>query len=213
MRDCRLSSISAAFSESSRTVGVFDAMLPSIVPAPLRSRGITVTTGISGASPSERSIKPISSIALGNALVEPRKSTAVVVVTDELAKSGDANINALFDSELRNGVVAATDTTFLSALIAATTPTASAGATYANVVTDFKVLFNAVTTHANSKLFYIISPARMKSLMFLTSNQGAPVPSLLQAAGRVCLSPLLPAIRSRPTLRCWSTRAEYRRFG
>jgi hypothetical protein len=167
--------ISAAFSESLRSAGVFDAMLAGgIVPAPLRSRGIIVTTGITGSSPSERSIKPIGSIALGNSLVEPKKSAAVIVTTEEVAKSADANINALFDSELRQGVIAATDSIFLSTLIAGTTPTASAGATLGNITTDLGVLLSAVTSRASSKLYFIIDPTNAKKLTLKASSTGAP---------------------------------------
>ena len=187
--------ISAAFSESLRNLGAFDAMLPVMTPAPLRSRGVTITTGITGSSPSERSIKPISSIAFGSALVEPLKATATIVTTTEVARSADANTNRLFDSELRKGCVAAIDSVFLAALIASTTPTASSGSTLANVVTDLGVLLSAVTTGANSRLYYVTSPANMKKLVLKSNTIGAPAfPALGPTGGEIM--PSITAIAS-----------------
>jgi hypothetical protein len=66
--------MAAAFSESLRSLSVFDAMLADgMTPAPLRSRGVAVTTGITGAVKPEGQVKIIGSLVLGNALVEPKK--------------------------------------------------------------------------------------------------------------------------------------------
>jgi hypothetical protein len=73
-----------AFTESLRTASVFDAVLADgMIRAPLRSRGFTITTGITGAVVPEGSVKPISSLVLGTQLLEPRKASAIVVVTRE----------------------------------------------------------------------------------------------------------------------------------
>jgi hypothetical protein len=165
---------SNAFSESLRTASIYDAALPFFAPAPLRSRGITVTTGISGAVVGENQNKIVSKILLGSALVEPRKSVGFVVASDEVFKRQDETTTRLFESELRKAVAAATDAVFLAELIAATTPTASAGSTLANVTTDIAVLLAAVTTHANSVLFFICSPANMKKLATKANSLGAP---------------------------------------
>jgi hypothetical protein len=176
--------ISTAFSESLRSLSVYDAMLPSITPAPLRSRGITVTTGISGGVIGERGIKVIGKLSLGTALVEPQKSVAIVITTQEVARSGDANTAALFDSELRKAVVFATDSVFLAALAAASTPVASAGASFVNVMTDMGALLDGVTTHANSRLFYIASPANIKRLLLKSNTLGSPAfPGLRPGGG------------------------------
>jgi hypothetical protein len=164
--------ISTAFSESLRSLSVFDSALPFFTPAPLRSRGITVTIGITGANPGEHMIKPISSVVLGSKLVEPRKACAIIVTTEEVLKLSNPNANALFDQELRNAVAVSTDTIFLSDLVAGTTPTASAGATLANIMTDMAALLAAVYTHAGSQLFYVTGPSNMKSLALKASTSG-----------------------------------------
>jgi hypothetical protein len=167
--------MAAAFSESLRSLSVFDAMLANgMTPAPLRSRGVTVTSGISGSVKPEGQIKTISQLVLGSALVEPRKAAGIIVVSAELADRADPAARALFDSELQKAVVAATDSVFLADLVAATTPTASAGATLANIVTDLGVLLAAVTNGANSKIYFIIGTTNAKKLSLKASSTGAP---------------------------------------
>ncbi len=170
--------VQAAFQESLRTASVFDAMLDGgMVRAPLRSRGFSVVTGISGGVVSERSFKPISSLVLQQQLHEPKKVSAIVIASKELENFSGAS--TLFADELTKAIIAATDSFFLSSLISATTPTSSAGATLANVVADFDTLLTAVVTSATSKLFYIASPANVKSLMTKGAVGGQPAfPSL-----------------------------------
>ena len=80
-------------------------------------------------------------------LLELKKAAAIVVTSKELADYPGAQ--QLFASELQKAVIAATDTNFLAALVAATTPTASAGSSLANIITDLGVLLGAVTTSCN----------------------------------------------------------------
>jgi hypothetical protein len=170
--------ISEAFTASLRSLSVFDRVVADggvpggMAITPARSRGFTVSTGITGSSPSEKSIKPISSLALAQQLVEPRKAAAVVVATKELVESPGAV--ALLNSELTAGCVAAVDSVFLSALVAGTTPTASAGNSLANITTDLGVLLSAVSTGANSKVYYVVSPTNMKKLVLKASSIGSP---------------------------------------
>jgi hypothetical protein len=165
--------ISSAFLESLRGVSVFDSILANgMVRVPLRSRGFSITTGITGSVVPERSVKPISSLVLGSQLVEPRKAASIVIVTKELADFSGAM--QLFSAELVKGTVSATDTHFLSALISATTPTPSAGATLSNIGTDFDTLLSAVTTYAGSRLYYVASPSNIKSIMTKSNAGGTP---------------------------------------
>lgn len=183
-----------AFNLSLRSLSVFDAILNGgMIVAPLRSRGFTVTTGISGSVPSENTIKPLSSLVLGTSLVEPKKAVAIIVATEELFRQPGAE--ALFSSELTGAVVAATDAVFLAGLIAATTPTASAGATLANITTDLGVLVSAVTNYPNSKFYFIVSPTNMKKLMLKANTIGAPAFPLLGPNGGEIL-PGITAIAS-----------------
>ena len=177
--------ISAAFLESLASASVFDAVLAGgMMRAPLRSRGFSITTGITGAVVPERSVKPISSLVLATQLLEPKKASAIIVVSKELGTYPGAA--QLFGNELQKGVVAATDANFLAALIAATTPTASAGTTLANITTDLGVLLSAITTSATSKVFYVTSPTNMKKLVLKSNSVGSPAfPGLSLSGGIV----------------------------
>jgi len=74
--------IVAAFQESLRTASVFDAVLADkMVGAPLRSRGLSVTTGIVGGVAPEGQAKVLSTLALGSQLLEPKKASAIVVAS------------------------------------------------------------------------------------------------------------------------------------
>ena len=165
--------IQEAFQQSLRDASVFDAVLNGgMVRAPLRSRGFSIRTGISGSVVPAGSVKPVSSLVLGTQLLEPRKSSAIVVVSKELANYPGAQ--QMFGTELQKAVVAATDTNFLAALVAATTPTASAGSTLANIVTDLGVLLSAVTTSATGRVFLVMSATNMKKLVLKANSIGSP---------------------------------------
>src|SRR5262249_55238192 len=92
----------------------------------------------------------------------------------------------LFNSELQKAIVAATDNLFLSSLIAATTPTPSAGATLAQITTDFDTLLSAITTSATSRIYYVTSPANMKSIVTKSNTGGTPAyPNLGPNGGEI----------------------------
>ena len=164
--------IAEGWLQSLRSVSAFDAMLPSMRRMPLRSRGLSVVTGIEGASANELTVKPISSLTLSSTFTDPIKAAAIVVVTEELLKIGDPTASALLEAELRAAVVAASDGIFLSGLYASVTPTASAGAATANVLTDLAALLNAVNTGATSRLFWIFDAATIKKLVLKVSISG-----------------------------------------
>ena len=65
----------------------------------------------------EGMVKPISSLELDGETLAPKKSLAVLAVTQELVKLGAPGTNELFNSELRTAVAAATDAEFLSTLV------------------------------------------------------------------------------------------------
>ncbi len=175
--------VQQAFQESLRDASVFDAVLNGgMVRAPLRSRGFSITAGISGAVTSEPSIKVISSLTMAQQLLELKKAAAIVVTSKELAVYPGAQ--QLFASELQKAVIAVTDTNFLAALVAATTPTASAGSSLANITTDLGVLLGAVTTSATSKVFYVTSVTNMKKLVLKSNSVGSPAFPGLTLSGR-----------------------------
>jgi hypothetical protein len=63
----------------------------------------------------------------------------------------------LFNAKLREAAVLASNTSFTKWLVEQTTPTGSSGASAANMITDLKVLLNAVGRGENSRFFFIVS--------------------------------------------------------
>jgi hypothetical protein len=189
--------LSEAFSASLRSIGVFDrALKEGMVRAPLRSKAIKINTNIGGDIVSEGATKPIRRLDLSQSnLLNPVKAVAIVVTTKELLLLGDTSADTLFNKELSDAVVAATDRKFLADLIASTTPIASAGGTLANVMTDLDALLSAINTGPNSRIFLVLEPDDMKGLALKASSTGAPAfPNLGPSGGE--LMPGLTALTS-----------------
>ncbi len=175
--------VQEAFQQSLRDSSVFDQVLNGgMIRAPLRSRGFSITTGVSGAVVPEGSIKVISSLTMASQLLELRKAAAVIVASEELADYPGSQ--SLFANELQRAVIYATDQNFLAGLIASTTPVASAGSSLVQITTDLSVLLSAITTSATSRVFYVTSAANMKKLILKANTIGAPAfPSLSLTGG------------------------------
>ena len=125
-----------------------------------------------------------SSLTMARQLLELKKAAAIVVTSKELADFPARN--SCLPASCQKAVIAATDTNFLAALVAATTPTASAGSSLANIVTDLGVLLGAVTTSSTSKVFYVTSVTNMKKLVLKSNSVGSPAfPGLTLSGGEV----------------------------
>ena len=182
-----------AFLASLASASAFDAALPFMKSVPLASRVMATTAAVTGATPSELSVKPISTLTVGADDIRPRKAAAIVIVSKELLKFSGPGA-ALFQQELRAGVVAATDTAFLAELYASVTPTASAGSTTANTLTDLGVLLSALTLGVGSRVFVAMSPANLAKLMTkVSSGAGTAYPTLSLSGGEWLLGiPVIP---------------------
>jgi hypothetical protein len=101
-----------------------------------------------------------------------RKAARQVVASKELLQFSSPAATALFNAELRAGVIAATDAIFIAALIALTTPSASAGSSTANIYSDLSALLAAVNVGPQSRLFLVLHPARAKSLVLKQTSGG-----------------------------------------
>ncbi len=166
--------VAAGFIDSLRSIGVFDGMLPAMVKVPLETPGVRVTTiGISAYAVAEGSPKPISELFLGAETLDRLKADAIIVVSDEIAKSTTSGAAALLARELRNAVVAETDGLFLSVLAIGPQPVASAGATLANVETDIRTAMAAMSLHGGSRLFLIAAPLAAQRLRLKLALAGA----------------------------------------
>jgi hypothetical protein len=181
--------VSDGFIESLAQLSVFDRMLQDgMRKVPLRSRVFVSTVVPSGRVPAASQVKPISALSLTGSTLDPEKAAAIIVVSQELLKLTSSAAQAMFANELRQGVAMVTDQHFLSTLIAATTPIASAGSSVTNVLTDLNALLAALTVNASSKIYWILSPANLKKLCVKATSgtpDGRAFPSLTINGGEV----------------------------
>jgi hypothetical protein len=141
----------------------FDRLLPAMRPAPLLMRFAVSTQTLVFDLLDESQAKPTAALNLSSSdAIMPRKVAAISVLSDELAKLSEAL--QLLDVELRAGVSRGVDGVFLNELYEATTPTASAGSSAANTITDVSALLDAVPLGPTSRPHFIFSPAAAKKL-------------------------------------------------
>lgn len=164
--------LASAFLESLRNYGAFDAMLPSMRRVPFRTRIGASTTGITGTTVPQASVKPISKLTLTGTQIDEQKAVAILVVTDELAKFGSNAAGNLFAVELSNAVAVETDETFVSVLTTGATSIGSSGVTAEHVRNDLRGLLASITTGARSQLFLLTTSAIAKVLCVLHTSTG-----------------------------------------
>lgn len=182
----------AAFIETLRSVGAFDAMLADMRRVPLRIRLAAVTVGATGYLVGEGSPKPISRLTLAGSTLAPRKAVAIFAMSDELARFSGPEGAALFGRELRGAVAAVTDEEFVRIISDGMTPIASSGATVAAVRLDLATALHEVETDASSKLFILVRASTAKSWSLSVLESGAPAfPEMTPNGGRVAGMPVL----------------------
>ena len=164
--------LASAFLESLRQWGCFDRLLPSMRRVPFRTRIGASTTAITGTTVGQAQVKPISRLTLSGTQIDEQKAVAVVVVTNELAKFGDAAAGNLFAVELSNAVAVETDETFVSVLISGATSNGSSGSTAEHVRNDLRGMLASITTSARSQLFLLMTSTIAKVLAVLHTNTG-----------------------------------------
>jgi hypothetical protein len=167
--------VSNGFVEGLAQLSAFDRLLAdgAMRQVPLRARVFITTTISTGNVVGATMVKPLSEMALSGGTLDPEKSVCIIVVSDESLKLTSAAAQGMFADSLRTGVANATDARFLSTLIAATTPTASAGNTVANILTDIRALLATIVVNARSRLYFVLSPANLKALLTKTTSGGS----------------------------------------
>ena len=153
--------VSSGFLASLANVAAFDALLPSMIRIPLDSPAARVSTTVpTGYVVGEGSAKPVTRFAIAPGALDRRKAACVIVLTDELARSMSAAAQALLARELRKGVAAATDATFLAGITNGTTPVVATG----DVFADVAALLAAIDSDSSSKFFLIVDSNTAKRL-------------------------------------------------
>ena len=117
-----LTPYSSAFAQTLVGLNAFDTILAAnaFQQNAAKNRITSVVVGASGDVVAESVAKPISRFTLGQATLEPSKTTCIVVVTDEVAKLAGAAAFAWLSDQMRNGLARATDLKFVADARAAT---------------------------------------------------------------------------------------------
>lgn len=165
------------FSASLRTKSAYFRMWDdnAFVRAPMRTRlGLIISNGAVGAAVAEGASIPLSKIVLEtNFVLEVRKAAAMIAMTRELAENMGASGQALFSKELQNATALAIDSAFLAAVIDASDTgslIASAGSDPAEAAQDLRSALLQIDLHADSKLYWILSPASAARAAALASQ-------------------------------------------
>jgi hypothetical protein len=159
----------AAFSAFSKIYNAND-----FTRVPLRTTIAVLTTAPVAESVSELSAKPFASGSFATATLDTQKVSAIIAITNELAKSAAPSSISMLGNELRRAAGIAVDVKFL-ALLAATpgiTSAASTGVTSVTVLADLTARLNALTIGADSRLWFITSPKLYKTLSLLQGTGG-----------------------------------------
>jgi HK97 family phage major capsid protein len=171
--------ISAGFVSSLAAFSAFDRIWDdgSFVKVPMKTRIATTTIAASGSTVGEGSAKIISRLTLAAPTLEPRKSTCIVAIRDEIAKSASASALELLGNELRKGLAIAVDVDFLSSIVsnAGVDTIASSGATPDAVIADLSAALVLLDTGANSKVYAVVPPKIAKAWSLLRGASGAPL--------------------------------------
>src|SRR5262245_31932644 len=176
-----LASLSTAFIASLSSAGIFDAVLPSLVPMPLNTRAAIVIGRAIAEEVGAGAMKPCGEIALSNSSLLPRKVAVVLASTIELWRLGGAQGQALLQGELRSSVASATDAVFVSVLTDGLVAIAST-----NPMADLAKAAEAITVGNGSRLWAIISPLNAKRLAFRQGTDERPMfPDMTLQGGNI----------------------------
>jgi hypothetical protein len=143
-------------------------------PVPLRTIMGILTTAPVGDNSAEGFAKAITSGAFTTGKIEPAKSSSILVITNELARSISDAATQQFGRELRRAAAIALDQKFLAILAATSgaTTTASTGTTAAQILADLGTAINKLTIGADSRLQFICSPKLFKTISLLQGTGG-----------------------------------------
>jgi hypothetical protein len=133
-----------------------------------------LTTAPVAYSVSELAPKPIARMNFATAPLEAQKVSALIAITEELARSLSPAATIRLGEELRRAASIAVDARFL-ALVAATpsiTSAGSSGVTAANVFADLTARLNAMDLGADSRLWLIVGPKLYKTLSLVQGTGG-----------------------------------------
>jgi HK97 family phage major capsid protein len=187
-------SMVSAFIASLRGVGVLDSVWGAAVRVPPMTYVAFTTTAVNGDSTSEQKPKAVHSFVIDSALMTPKKSTAICVLSRELLQFSDTMAVDLLNRELRSGVIAATDAQLLTDITTGLTPISASGTTAAAFQKDLGLALASMTLGADSKLYLVLPTKVVQQLAIATTTGGAPAfPDLRVDGGSIAGIPVIPS--------------------
>jgi hypothetical protein len=173
-----LATFSNGFAASLSGFGAFDQILSdnAFLRLPMRTRVACITTLLSGTTVNESKPKAISKIQFTAPTLDPVKSSAICVVSEELVTSAAPSAFSLLGDELRRSLAVATDVDFFRRIIAdGVDSVSSTGATADAVVNDLTTALVLIDIGANSKVYICAPPKVVRAWALLRGPSGAPV--------------------------------------
>jgi HK97 family phage major capsid protein len=183
---------SAGFVGSLQSISAFDALLPDMRKMPMQTRIAVVSASATGSTQGEGKNIPVSKMELAAGSLEPQLASALIVLAEELVRSGTADGDALIAAELRKAASAATNRAFLAALMFGAVSYSATGTDAASVYADLGKLAAATSPSGTSKLYLIVDPGTAASLAFKTITDGLlAFPDMTPSGGSVGGVPVL----------------------
>jgi hypothetical protein len=163
---------SAGFVGSLKSISAFDALLPDMRKMPMQTRIAVVSASAAGSTQGQGKPIPVSKMELAAGSLEPQLASALIVLAEELVRSGTADGDALIAAELRKAASAATNRAFLAGLMFAAPSYSAAGTDAVSVYGDLAKLAAATSPTGTSRLYLIVDPGTAVGLTFKTTADG-----------------------------------------
>lgn len=181
----------SAFLETLAHHGAFDRMLPDMRRVPLRTRVGLVTVGFTGSVIGEGQVIPITSLTLSGTTTEQQKATAIMALSDELARLASGS-GALFARELRTAIAIVTDQSFIDTITTGVSPITSSGNTAVAIMDDLSAALDNIETSAQSRLYILVTSTIAKRWATMTTADGVQAfPQMTPQGGSVAGMPVV----------------------
>jgi HK97 family phage major capsid protein len=184
--------IAADFIASLRQISVFDRLLAGgMRKVPLKTN-VRIYTGATAEQADENAALPVTRLTVGLEALEPVKAIALIVLSEELLRADRDGNEAIFGSELRRAIVAATDKTFLEILFADVDGIASTGSTAVQILADLEAMLGAIDLSATSVPYWVGSANLAGKLATKGTTTGAQAfPGMTPMGGELLGLPFL----------------------
>lgn len=177
--------MSGAFLDSLAGRSVFDSVVGSMVPAPVRERLAVVSSAISGSEVAEGAATPVSDFAVAANGMQPKKAQALVVLTREMLK-GSALAQRLLEHELKKAVAKATDRVFIEMATDGLSPLSATGSDALAARADLSTLLLSVAGSDSAAYAFVMNPTLAKRIAGMsTTVGGAAFPEMTPNGGQL----------------------------